>query len=121
MRRMMVMDCAVVFPRRMLMARSADLIARMLALGAMRIVAIRAFHVLVKHLAFEERRVFVNLVKNLAVGVIGRGGQHLVGKVVVIVAARGVARGDAPPSRMARGAGLTLRAIAHILEAGPAK
>ena len=83
---------AVVFAGRMLMARTYRPVARVLQLGAVRIVAVGAADVFVKHLAFEERSVFIDFVQNLAIGVIGRWRQHFVRKIVVVVAAGGVAR-----------------------------
>src|SRR5262245_22731200 len=109
---MAMMNLAVVLTRRMLMARSANLVAGVFELGAMRIVAVAALDVLVKHLALQERRVFVHLVHDLAVRVIGGRRQQLVGEIVIVVAAGGVARRDHSPPRMARRTGLNLRNVA---------
>ena len=54
----------------MLVAARADFVAAEPQLRTVRIVAIGAADVLVKHLAFQERRVFVHLVHDLAVGII---------------------------------------------------
>src|SRR5262245_57413022 len=61
----MMVVFAVVFARRMLMARRADFIALVLQPGGMWIVAIAAADILVIHFAFEERRVFIHFVQNL--------------------------------------------------------
>src|SRR5258708_16328131 len=109
---MSMMNFAVVLAGRMLMARSANLIAGVLELRAMRIVAVSAADVLMKHLAFEKRSVLIHLVHDLPVGVISRRGEHLVREIIVIIAAGGIAWRDYPPSRVAWGTGLDLRHIA---------
>src|SRR5262245_34231172 len=68
--RVAMMNLAVEFARWMLMARGANLIAGVLELGAVWIVAIGAADVLVEHFAFEQRRVFIHFVHDLAVSVI---------------------------------------------------
>src|SRR6188474_1033941 len=88
---MAVVNLAVVLARLMLVAGDAELVALVLELRRVRIVAIGATDVLRIHLAFEERGELIDLVEDLPVGMIGRRRKRLVRKVVVIVAARGVA------------------------------
>src|SRR5690349_9524521 len=82
-RLVMMMGGSVVLGRRVRMARRAKLISLTLDLRGVRVVAIGAADALVVHFALQERAVLVDLVKNLAVAMIGRGLQRLVGKAVV--------------------------------------
>jgi len=111
---MAVVDFAVVFTRGMLVAGDAELIALVLELRGMRIVAVGTADVLRIHLAFEERRVFVDLVENLTVCMVGGRCQDFVGKEIVVVAASGVACGEDAAAGVAGSTGLNLRYVAGV-------
>ena len=70
---MMVVGGIVELRRGMLMTRRADLVALMLQTRGMGVVTVGAADSLVVHLALQKRPVNINLVVNLAVGMVGGG------------------------------------------------
>lgn len=85
---------AVVFGGRVLMARSADLIAIVLELSRVRVMAIGATDTFVVHLALYERAVDVVLVQHLTIRIISARSQKLIRIVIVELFTGVIAAGD---------------------------
>jgi hypothetical protein len=104
----------IVLARRMLVTGRTQRVVRMLQLGLMRVVAIRAADPLVIHLALDERGVLVHLVQNLAVGVVGRAEQQFAVEVIAVLVAGQVVRVDVRTAQ----AIAALRPLAVAIELG---
>jgi len=108
----------VVFACGVLVARRAGFVAGVLEFQRVGVMAIGAADPLVVHLALHERAIDIDLVLDLAVGVIGIGLKEFEVEEVVIVLVGGEADIEQAAAAVALGAGLQLPLGAFALQLG---
>ena len=111
------MNWCVVLARGMLVARRTDFVALVFQASRVWIVTVRTSNVLMVHLALNKRAMYIHLIENLTVGVIGVFQQKLIRKVVIeFIAGTKIRFDDAPPRvTLKAGVELCLRRLLVLL------